>query len=136
MGPVVNADKTKYIVVTREPDDSFNLKIENNEFEQVNEFKHLGVTLNDKNIMHEEINVRLNAANRCYFTMETLFKSKTLSKKVKEKLYVSYIRPVLTYACATWSTTKGDKEKLSRFERKIQRRIHGPVFNTEKHNRN
>jgi hypothetical protein len=45
-------------------------------------------------------------------------------KKVKEKLYVSYIRPVLTYACATWSKTKGDKENLKRFERKI-------VFNTK-----
>jgi hypothetical protein len=63
--------------------------------------------------------------------METLFKSKTLSKKVKEKLYISYIRPVLTYACTTWFTTKGDEEKLRRFERKILRRIYGPVFNTK-----
>ena len=41
------------------------------------------------------------------------------------------MRPVLIYACATWSTTKGDEEKLRRSERKILRRIHGPVFNTE-----
>ncbi|CAI6345250.1 unnamed protein product [Macrosiphum euphorbiae] len=81
MGLVVNAEKTKYMVVTRGPEDSSNLKIENNEFEQVKEFRYLGVTLNNKNIMHEEINVRLNVANRCYFAMETLFKSKTLSKK-------------------------------------------------------
>ncbi|XP_050444050.1 uncharacterized protein LOC126847716 [Adelges cooleyi] len=131
IGLVVNAEKIKYMVVTRGPEDSSNLKIENNDFEQVKEFRYLGVTLNNKNIMHEEINVRLNAANRCYFAMETLFKSKTLSKKFKEKLYVSYIRPVLTYACATWSSTKGDEEKLRRFERKILRRIQGPVFNTE-----
>jgi len=78
---VVSAEKTKYMVVTRGPEDSSNLKIENNEFEQVKEFRYLGVTLNNKNIMHEEINVRLNAANLCYFAMETLFKSKTLSKK-------------------------------------------------------
>jgi len=35
------------------------------------------------------------------------------------------------YACATWLTTKDDKEKLRKFVRKILRRIHGPVFNTE-----
>jgi len=55
-----------------------------------------------------------------------------MSKKVKEKIYISYIRPaVLTYACVTWSTTKGDEVKLRKFERKILRRIHGPVFSTE-----
>jgi len=131
MGLLVNEEKTKYMAITRRSEDSSNLKVENKEFEQVKEFKYLGVTLNNKNIMHEEINVRLNAANRCYFAMETIFKSKLISKNVKEKLYISYIRPVLTYACATWATTKGDEEKLSRFERKILRRIHGPVFNTE-----
>jgi len=68
--------------------------------------------------MHEEINVRLNAANQCYLAMETLFTSKTISTNVKEKLSVSYIRPVLTYACATWFTIKGDEEKLRIFERK------------------
>jgi hypothetical protein len=82
--------------------------------------------------MHiNELNVRLNAANRFYFAMEILFKSKTLSKKAKEKIYISCIRPVLTYSCATWSTNKGDEEKLRRFERKILRRIYGPVFNIE-----
>jgi hypothetical protein len=131
MGLAVNAEKTKYMVVIRGPEDNSKLKVGNNEFEQVKELKYLGVTLNSKNIMHEEVNVKLNAANRCYFAMETLFKSKTLSKKVKEKLYISYIRPLLTYACATWSTTKGNEEKLRRFERKILRRIYGPVFNTE-----
>jgi hypothetical protein len=36
---------------------------------------------------------------------------------------------VLTNACATWTTTKGDDEKLRLFERKILRKIYGPVFN-------
>jgi len=84
MGLLVNAEKAKYMVVTRESEDSFNLKIENNEFEQVKEFKYLGVTLNNKNIMHEEINVRLNAANRCYFAMETLFNQKRYQKMSKK----------------------------------------------------
>jgi len=35
----------------------------------------------------------------------------------------------LTNACATWATTKADDEKLRLFERKILRKIYGPVFN-------
>lgn len=79
--------------------------------------------------MHGEINIRLGAANRCLYALKTLFKSKLLSRKTKEHLYISYIRPILTYACDTWATTKGDDEKLRLFERKVLRKIDGPVFN-------
>jgi len=32
---------------------------------------------------------------------------------------------------AIWDTTKSDEEKLKIFERKILRKIHGPIYNTE-----
>jgi len=62
------------MVVIRVLENNSNLKVENNKFEQVKKIKYLGVTLNNKNIMHKEINARLNAVNRCYFAMETLLK--------------------------------------------------------------
>lgn len=43
-------------------------------------------------------------------------------------LYSSYLRPVLSYGCETWLVTKGDEEKLLTFERKILRRIYGPII--------
>jgi len=54
-----------------------------------------------------------------------------MQKKSKEQLYISHVRPVLSYAYATWATTKGDEEKLLRFERKILRKIHGPIYSSE-----
>jgi len=35
------------------------------------------------------------------------------------------------YACETWSITRGDKLKLLVFERKILRKIYGPILNPE-----
>ena len=35
------------------------------------------------------------------------------------------------YCCETWSTTKGDEEKLLIFERKVLRKIFGPIYNSE-----
>lgn len=40
-----------------------------------------------------------------------------------------YNRPILTNARATWALTRGDEENLSVFERKVLRKMYGPVFN-------
>lgn len=55
--------------------------------------------------------------------------SKLLSKATKGNLYTSYLRPIVTYACETWSTIQGDEEKLITFERQVLRKIQGPVRN-------
>lgn len=81
--------------------------------------------------MHNEINLRLKARNGCCFAMSYLLKSKLLSNKTKENLYVTYLRPVVTYACITWATITGDKNRLNIFERKVLRRIYGPMYNSD-----
>jgi hypothetical protein len=43
-------------------------------------------------------------------------------------LYTTLIRPVLTYEAETWVLSKQDEHRLSIFERKILRRIYGPVM--------
>jgi len=67
----------------------------------------------------------LIAANRCYFGLSTLFKSKLLSRRSKITLYKVLIKPIVLYACETWATTKTDENKLGVFERKILRQIYG-----------
>ena len=131
MGLVKNESKTKYMVMTRNATTKSNLHVGDLNFEQVGDFKYLGVNINEKNNMHNEIRMRINAANRCYFTMREMFSSKLLSRRTKERLYCTYMRPVITYACETWSSTQGDEEKLQNFERKILRKIYGPVYNNE-----
>ena len=37
------------------------------------------------------------------------------------------MRPIVTYAAETWTTTKNDERRLSVFERKIFRRMYGPI---------
>jgi hypothetical protein len=74
-------------------------------FEQVDEFKYLGVNINTKNNMHKEIQLRISNANKVYFAMNRMFSSRLLSKATKEKLYTSFLRPIVMYACKAWSTT-------------------------------
>jgi hypothetical protein len=42
-----------------------NRKIANRTFENVAEFRYLGMTVTNKNLIHEEIKTRCNAGNNC-----------------------------------------------------------------------
>jgi len=44
------------------------------------------------------------------------------------------IDKTLTYAPETWTLTKRDRKQLNIFERKVYRRILGPVYDNEKEN--
>jgi hypothetical protein len=57
----VNADKTKYMVMSRDQNAGRNhsIKIYNSSFERVEEFKYLGTTLTNQNSIQGEVKSRL-----------------------------------------------------------------------------
>lgn len=56
-------------------------------FEQMENFKYLGVNINEKNNIHNEIQVRISVAICAYFTINKMLSFKKLPKNSKEKLY-------------------------------------------------
>jgi hypothetical protein len=56
------------------------------------------------------------------------------SRKLKLRLKNTIIDRTLTYASETWTLTKRDRKQLNDFERKVYRRILGPVYDSEKQN--
>ena len=60
-GLEVSADKTKYIVMSRDQNAGRNhsVRIDNNTFNRVEEFKYFGTTLTNQNSIPEEIKSRL-----------------------------------------------------------------------------
>ena len=55
------------------------LEVNNYNFERVANFKYLGVNIHVNADSHGEIRLRLVAANKCYFGLVPLFKSKIIS---------------------------------------------------------
>jgi hypothetical protein len=60
----------------------------------VSEFKYLGTTITNENLIQEEIKSRLNSGNACYHSVRNLLSSRLLSKNVKVRIYKSVILPV------------------------------------------
>jgi hypothetical protein len=93
----------------------------------VSHSKCLGSIVNDSNTAEEEIKERITAGNEDYYVNKTFLQSKLISKAQKLKCYEAVIRHIVTYASETWALKGNMVQKLFRFERKIRRKIFGPV---------
>jgi hypothetical protein len=124
----VNAEKTKYMVMSRNQNavQNHNIKLDNKSFERVEQFKYLGTTLTNRNSIEEEIKSRLKSGNACYHSGQDLLSSSLLSKNTKIKIYRSIILPFVLYGYETWSLTLREEHKLRVFENRVLRRIFGP----------
>jgi hypothetical protein len=84
VGLQINADKTKYMLLSRQQNVGQNrdIKIANRLFENVSQFKYLGTTVTNQHLIREEIK-RLNSGNACYLSVQNLLSSRLLSKNLK-----------------------------------------------------
>jgi len=128
IGLEISADKTKYMVMSRDQNAGRNnsVRINNSTFERVEEFKYLGTTLTNQNSIAGEIKSRLRSGNACYHSVQNLLSSRLLSKNLKIKIYRTIIFPIVLYGCETWSLTLREERKLRVFENMVLRRIFGP----------
>ncbi|KAJ4435093.1 hypothetical protein ANN_23668 [Periplaneta americana] len=127
IGLEVNPEKTKYMIMSRDQNivRNGNIKIVNLSFEEVEKFKYLGATLTNINDTPEEIKLRINMGNACYYTVEKRLLSSLLSKNLKFRIYKRVILTVVLYGCETWTLTLREGQRLRVFENKVLRKIFG-----------
>jgi hypothetical protein len=103
VGLEMNAENTKYMIMSRYPTsgENRNIRTGSESFENVAEFKYLGTTLTNHNDIHDEIKSRLNSGNACYCSVQNLLSSLLMTKKLKFKIYKTVILPGVMYGCET-----------------------------------
>jgi len=108
------------------------LTIKNCTFGNADNFKYLGVILNEDNSHQIDLQERIKNGKKTYFMVQKLFRYKNVSKKLKFRLKNTTVDKTLTYASETWILTKRDRRQMNISERKVYRRILGPENNNEK----
>ena len=96
IGLEVSADKTKYMVMSRDQNAGRiqSVRIDNSTYERVEGFKYLGTTLANQNSIPEEIKSRSMSGNACYHSVQNLLSSRLLFRNLKIKIYRTIILPV------------------------------------------
>jgi len=98
VGLKINEDKTKYTQIKRKGiKDITHIKIDNFNFENMENINYLGSILNAGNKMNTEVAEKIAKNNKAYYVNSKLIKSKFLKKNTKMKIYKTMIRPVVTY---------------------------------------
>ena len=63
------------------------VRIGSHSYQKVKVFKYLDFLVTNQNSIQKEIKYRLKAGNSCYYSVQTLFSSRLLSKNLKIKIY-------------------------------------------------
>jgi ribosomal protein S2 len=73
----INAEKTKYVIMScyPNPGQNENIRIANESFENIVKFRYLGMMLTNQNDIHDEIKSRLHSGNACYHSVQNLLSS-------------------------------------------------------------
>jgi len=84
LGLQINQEKTKYMIAEREnslkQNKTEHLKIKNYKFEKVENFKYIGVTLNEDNNYKTDLQERIKNANKTYFILQNFLKVETYQR--------------------------------------------------------
>ena len=58
--------------------------------------------MTNQNSIQEKLKCRFKAGNSCYYSVQTFFSCRLLSKNLKIEIYKTIILPDVLYGCQTW----------------------------------
>ena len=94
----------------------------------MNKFKYLGVTISEEGGSEEAVRARVSAAWGKWRDLSGVISDKKMPRKLKMKLHVTVIRPVILFEEECWTVRKKEEQILEKTEMRILRSIKGVIL--------
>jgi inosine-uridine nucleoside N-ribohydrolase len=92
VGLEVNIEKIRYMLSHHQNAvKNWDRKTANTAFENVSQFKYLGMTVTNQHLIQEEIKTRSNSGKACYHSVQNLLSFRLLSERGKTGIYKNII---------------------------------------------
>jgi hypothetical protein len=96
MGLEINTNKTKLLIQSRRADKKMHsITLMGETTEAVKDFVYLGSNLSANGSEESDTRRRIGRANRVYFTLLRIMRTRVIRRQTKIRLYKTVIRPVL-----------------------------------------
>ena len=126
-GLKVNIEKTEVMVSSRRGTKANINDSQGTSLGQVNKFKYLRVTISEGG-SEEAVRARVSAAWGKWTDLSGVINDKKMPRKLKIKLYMTVIRPVLLYGAVCWTVRKKEEQILEKTEMRMLQRIKGATL--------
>lgn len=123
-GMRISRSKTEVMMVGRRRR-TCNINLDGQQLKQVENFKYLGVVVNEKTLQEKEIASRIGKYNGNFHLFYPLLKDKHVPIKSKLVIYTTILRPLLIYSSEAWVLTTKTKSQIQAAEMKTLRLIKG-----------
>ncbi|KAK3515072.1 hypothetical protein QTP70_006038 [Hemibagrus guttatus] len=119
-GMKVSRSKTEYMCVN-EREGSGAVRLQGEEVKKVQEFKHLGSTVQSNGECGKEVKKRVQAGWNGWRKVSGVLCDRKISARIKEKVYRTVVRPAMLYGLETVSLRKRQESELEVAELKMLR---------------
>lgn len=123
VGLSINTQKTKMMVISKNPNINPILTLNGNRIEQVQKYKYLGSVINSEMAPDQEIKIRIEMARNAFVKYSTMFTNRNLKLDIRLRFMECYVWSVLMYGVETWTLKAQMIKKLEAFEMWLYRRI-------------
>jgi hypothetical protein len=126
VGLEAHTQKIKYMLMSPECRTKSDIQRVNISFGNVAEFKYMGMTVTNQNLIHGEIKSKFNLVNAATIQFRTFCLLTCCLSNIQVKMYETIILPVVLYGCETLSVTLRKEHRQKVFENMVLKKIFEP----------